>query len=58
MALRLHNTLSGKKEPFTPREPEHARIYVCGPTVYDYALDLGTLVSNLKPEAEDVIIEL
>ncbi|MCA9531958.1 MAG: cysteine--tRNA ligase [Myxococcales bacterium] len=46
MALRLHNTLSGKKEPFTPREPEHARIYVCGPTVYDYA-HLGHARSNI-----------
>ncbi len=37
MGLTLQNTLSGTKEPFTPAEPGHARIYVCGPTVYDYA---------------------
>ena len=37
MTLRLHNTLTNRKEPFEPREPGHARIYVCGPTVYDYA---------------------
>ena len=37
MTVRLHNTLTGKKEPFEPAEPGHARIYVCGPTVYDYA---------------------
>ncbi len=37
MGLSIHNTLSGAKEPFTPSEPGHARIYVCGPTVYDYA---------------------
>ncbi len=37
MPIRLHNTLSGSKEPFEPAEPNHARIYVCGPTVYDYA---------------------
>ncbi len=37
MSVRLHNTLTGKKEPFEPAEPGHARIYVCGPTVYDYA---------------------
>jgi cysteinyl-tRNA synthetase len=37
MSVRLHNTLSGQKEPFEPAEPGHARIYVCGPTVYDYA---------------------
>lgn len=33
----MHNTLTGQKEPFEPAEPGHARIYVCGPTVYDYA---------------------
>ncbi|MGD8317944.1 MAG: cysteine--tRNA ligase [Myxococcales bacterium] len=37
MSVRLHNTLTGRKEPFVPAEPGHARIYVCGPTVYDYA---------------------
>ena len=37
MSVRLHNTLTGQKEPFEPAEPDHARIYVCGPTVYDYA---------------------
>lgn len=37
MSVRLHNTLTGRKEAFEPAEPGHARIYVCGPTVYDYA---------------------
>jgi cysteinyl-tRNA synthetase len=37
MALKLHNTLSGKVEPFVPAEPGHAKVYVCGPTVYDYS---------------------
>ena len=37
MSVRLYNTLTGQKEPFTPAEPDHARVYVCGPTVYDYA---------------------
>jgi cysteinyl-tRNA synthetase len=37
MSVRLYNTLSGQKEPFKPADPNHARIYVCGPTVYDYA---------------------
>ena len=37
MNVRLHNTLTGQKEPFEPAEPDHARVYVCGPTVYDYA---------------------
>ena len=34
MPLLLHNTLTRKKEPFTPIEPDHVRLYVCGPTVY------------------------
>jgi cysteinyl-tRNA synthetase len=37
MALRLQNTLTGRKEPFTTLEPNVANVYVCGPTVYDYA---------------------
>ncbi|MFW6050570.1 MAG: cysteine--tRNA ligase [Myxococcota bacterium] len=37
MALRLHNTLTGEKEPLETRDPGHVRLYICGPTVYDYA---------------------
>ena len=35
--LSLYNTMTSKKEPFAPQTPGHARIYVCGPTVYDFA---------------------
>jgi cysteinyl-tRNA synthetase len=35
MGLRLHNTLSGQLEDFTPLESGHVRMYVCGMTVYD-----------------------
>lgn len=35
--LRLHNTLSDEIEPLEPCEPGRVGIYVCGPTVYDYA---------------------
>ncbi|HEX4378667.1 MAG TPA: cysteine--tRNA ligase [Candidatus Acidoferrum sp.] len=35
--IRVHNTLSGKVEPFVPQKPGEVSIYTCGPTVYDYA---------------------
>ncbi|MFW6093185.1 MAG: cysteine--tRNA ligase [Pseudomonadota bacterium] len=35
MKLELHNTRSGRKEPFEPRNPDRVTMYVCGPTVYD-----------------------
>jgi cysteinyl-tRNA synthetase len=35
MTLHIHNTLSRRLEPFTPIEPGHVRMYVCGITVYD-----------------------
>ena len=35
--LRLHDTLSGEKKPFETLEEGKAKVYVCGPTVYDYA---------------------
>jgi cysteinyl-tRNA synthetase len=35
--LTLYNTLTRKKEPFAPIDPADVRMYVCGPTVWDYA---------------------
>jgi cysteinyl-tRNA synthetase len=35
--VRLYNTLTRTKEVFTPIDPLNVRMYVCGPTVYDYA---------------------
>jgi cysteinyl-tRNA synthetase len=35
--IHLHNTLTGKIEPFIPQTPGKVKMYSCGPTVYDYA---------------------
>ncbi|MBM27077.1 MAG: cysteine--tRNA ligase [Halieaceae bacterium] len=35
--LRLYNTMSGEKEVFTPQHDDQVSMYVCGPTVYNYA---------------------
>ena len=34
--MKIYNTLSKQKEEFTPIEPGKVRMYVCGPTVYNY----------------------
>jgi cysteinyl-tRNA synthetase len=37
MVLRLYNTRTQKKETFAPRVPDRVKMYVCGPTTYDYS---------------------
>jgi cysteinyl-tRNA synthetase len=37
MELRLYDTLSKDKRPFVPLDRNNVRMYVCGPTVYDFA---------------------
>src|SRR5258705_6367677 len=37
MELRLYDTLTREKRPFVPLDPDNVRMYVCGPTVYDFA---------------------
>ncbi|HEY4251534.1 MAG TPA: cysteine--tRNA ligase [Roseomonas sp.] len=52
--LHLHNSAARKREAFAPIDPEHVRLYVCGPTVYDLA-HLG----NARPVVVfDVLVRL
>jgi cysteinyl-tRNA synthetase len=52
--LVIYNTLSREKEPFVPLDPGHVRLYVCGPTVYDYVH-----IGNARPVvAFDVLYRL
>src|SRR6188768_4445059 len=37
MTLRLFNTLTKTKDTFAPLDAKNVRMYVCGPTVYDFA---------------------
>ncbi|MEJ0076108.1 MAG: cysteine--tRNA ligase [Alphaproteobacteria bacterium] len=37
MELKLYDTLTREKRAFTPLDPARVRMYVCGPTVYDFA---------------------
>ncbi len=54
MSLVLHNTLTRARAPFTPLDPAHVRIYVCGPTVYD-----RIHVGNARPLVVfDVLVRL
>ena len=54
MSLIIYNTLSRDKEPFVPIDPAHVRMYVCGPTVYDYVH-----IGNARPVvAFDVLYRL
>jgi cysteinyl-tRNA synthetase len=54
MSLVIYNTLSRDKEPFVPIDPAHVRMYVCGPTVYDYVH-----IGNARPVvAFDVLYRL
>ena len=36
MSIHLYNTLTRKKEPFVPITEGEVKMYVCGPTVYNY----------------------
>ena len=52
--IHFHNTKSGKKEKFEPIDPEHIKIYVCGPTVYNFVH-----IGNGRPAVVfDVLVRL
>src|SRR5260370_3240340 len=54
MDLRLYDTLTKEKRLFVPLDPNHVRMYVCGPTVYDFAH-----IGNARPEIVfDVLFRL
>ena len=54
MSLILYNTLTRRKEPFTPADPARVTMYVCGPTVYNYAH-----IGNARPAVVfDVLFRL
>jgi cysteinyl-tRNA synthetase len=42
--LQLYDTFAREKRPFEPRDPQRVTLYVCGPTVYNYAH-----VGNARP---------
>src|SRR6201990_1229519 len=44
MDLRLYDTLTKEKRVFVPLDPANVRMYVCGPTVYDFAH-----IGNVRP---------
>jgi len=52
--LKLYNTLNNKKENFIPIDPDHVRMYTCGPTVYNYAH-----IGNARPAVvSDLLVRL
>ena len=54
MALSIHDTYARKKRPFQPRDPKRVTLYVCGPTVYNYAH-----IGNARPAVVfDVLFRL
>ncbi len=54
MPLTIHDTLHREKRVFEPRDPERVTLYVCGPTVYDYAH-----IGNARPPVVfDVLVRL
>lgn len=54
MPLVIHDTLTRSKRVFEPRDEKRVTLYVCGPTVYDYAH-----IGNARPPVVfDVLVRL
>jgi cysteinyl-tRNA synthetase len=54
MDLKLYDTLTREKRVFKPLDPANVRVYVCGPTVYDFAH-----IGNARPVIVfDVLLRL
>src|SRR5215469_17611191 len=54
MPIQLFNTLTRRKDAFEPADPKRVTLYVCGPTVYDYAH-----IGNARPPVVfDVLFRL
>ncbi len=54
MTIYLHDTLRAKKVAFEPLDPGHVTMYLCGPTVYNYAH-----VGNARPAVVfDLLVRL
>jgi cysteinyl-tRNA synthetase len=54
MAIQIYNTLGREKQTFEPIDPSNVRMYVCGPTVYDFAH-----IGNARPVVVfDVVFRL
>ena len=52
--MRLHNYLTKRRETLVPIDPDHVRVYCCGPTVYDLAH-----IGNARPAViYDVLVRL
>ena len=53
-SIHIHNTLTRKKEVFTPIDGKNIRVYACGPTVYNYAH-----IGNARPAVVfDLLVRL
>src|SRR5215467_14389719 len=54
MELRLYDTLTREKRVFSPLDASRVRVYVCGPTVYDYA-HIGNARPVIVSDVDDKI---